>query len=359
MIQVAIGTKAQYIKTAPLLRLMDAAGVPYRLIDTGQHARFARTLRDELSVREPDVLIGGDQDVSSIPQALSWAIGVGGRLWSRSRLQRGIFGGQDGICVVHGDTPSTLLMALMARRAGLRLAHLEAGLRSHRLLHPFPEEMIRIVVMRLSHLLFAPDHAAVLNLERMGVRGGIVATEGNTSLEALHHALGDQPVTSEGQVVVTMHRVENLHRAKRLDGFVEVILRIAHDNEVLFVTHEPTTTALVRRGLAARMASAGVTMVPLVSHIKFVRALASAPFVITDGGSIQEECALLGVPTLLWRKWSERPDGLDANVVLSRYDPTAMDRFLSDPGRYRRPMRVPKVAPSSQILDVLVDEADR
>jgi UDP-N-acetylglucosamine 2-epimerase len=183
-LHVFLGTKAQYIKTAPLLRLLEARSVDHRLIDSGQHARLAASLRGELGLRAPDHVLGGEGDVESVPQALRWSASLATQLASPARLRRTVFGGSGGICIVHGDTPSTLLSTMMARRAGLRVAHLEAGLRSHSLLHPFPEEAIRLLVMRWSALLFAPDDTAVANLAAMGVRGRVVAVGANTSVEA-------------------------------------------------------------------------------------------------------------------------------------------------------------------------------
>jgi len=358
-IHVFIGTKAQYIKTAPLLRLMDERGVVYRLIDSGQHAELATGLRRELGVRDPDHLLGGERDVTNIRQAVGWSATIALRLANARDVRAQIFGGHGGVCVVHGDTPSTLLSALLARRAGLRVAHLEAGLRSHSLLHPFPEEIIRLVVMRVSDVLFAPDDTAVDNLRQMKVRGRVVPVAGNTVIEALRHSLAGTPVAPTGPVVVTMHRVENLHRAARVSGFARLAARIARDRAVTFVVHGPTSEVMTRLGLLDRLTAAGVKIVELVPHAEFTRMLAAAPFVITDGGSIQEECALLGVPALLWRDRTERPDGVGANVVLSHHHPATVDAFIADPERFRRPAVSPPVSPSAQILDELLVEAER
>jgi UDP-N-acetylglucosamine 2-epimerase len=355
-LHVFIGTKAQYIKTAPVLRLLDERGVDYRLIDSGQHAEISAQMRRDLGIREPDVVLGGDRDVTSIPGAARWAAGLAWRLADGRRLRREVFGGDGGICVVHGDTPSTLLSTLMAHRAGLRVAHLEAGLRSHSLLHPFPEELIRLVVMRMADLLFAPDDTAVANLHEMGVRGTVVALSANTSRDAVAAARVGA-VAATGPVIVTMHRVENLHRSSAVDGFVSLVERIATRWPVRFVVHGPTADVLRRRGSDARLEAAGVERSSLVPHHEFVALLAAAPFAVIDGGSIQEECALLGVPTLLWRARTERPDGLGANVVLSRYDAAVIDRFLADPDAYRRPP-VPAAdrSPSAEITEVLLRE---
>ena len=355
-LHVFIGTKAQYIKTAPLLRLMDAKGVDYRLIDSGQHAKLARSLRAELGVRDPDVRLGGAGDITSIPAAVRWAARIATRLWSGARVREELFGGDGGICVVHGDTPSTLLSALLARRAGLRVAHLEAGLRSHSLWHPFPEELIRLAVMRVSDLLFAPDATAVANLRAMRLRGRIVPVGANTVVEALTHSLGERSVGGDGAVVMLMHRVENLTNRSRVTAFVELAIRLARTQRVRFVLHGPTEEAVRKAGAEPRLRAAGVELSALVGHDEFVGLLAAAPLAVVDGGSIQEECALLGVPTLLWRDRTERGDGLGANVVLSHYDPAVVDAFLADPQRLRRPPAPRDLNPSEQILEVLADE---
>ena len=153
-----------------------------------------------------------------------------------------------------------------------------------------------------------------------------------------------------------MHRVENLHRRRRVDELAEVVERIARRWPARVVVHGPTKAVLARTGVDRRLLDAGVELVPLVPYGEFVAMLAAAPFVITDGGSVQEECALLGVPTLLWRARTERPDGLGANVVLSRYDPRVVGAFLADPERYRRPAVRLDAHPTEAILAVLLDE---
>lgn len=353
-LHVFLGTKAQYVKTAPLLRLMDDQAVDYRLIDSGQHARLAAGLRAELGVREPDHVLGGTADVESLPQALLWAARLAAGLGSPGRLRDVVFAGAGGICVVHGDTPTTLLATAMARRAGLRVAHLEAGLRSHNLVHPFPEELIRLVVMRRSDVLFAPHAEAVANLAAMGVSGRVVAVTANTSVDAVRAA---PPTAGDGgPAIVTLHRVENLYRRTVVQRLVDTVIALVERQPVRIVVHGPTWEALRRGGHEARLRQAGVELVSLAPHHEFVAMLRAAPLVITDGGSIQEECALLGVPTLVWRRHSERADGVGANVVVSGHDPAVEAAFLADPDRYRRPSSLPDCSPSAEILDVLLAE---
>ena len=138
MIHAAIGTKAEYIKTAPVLRELDRRGVRYRIVDIGQHGGLPPSFRTPLGLGEPDVRLGSGRDAETIPEVIGWSARVARQLLrSRRVLQRDLFAGDaGGICLVHGDTPSTLLATLLARRAGMTVAHLESGLRSFHLLQP-------------------------------------------------------------------------------------------------------------------------------------------------------------------------------------------------------------------------------
>ena len=164
LIHVLLGTKAELIKVAPVLTELDRRDVVYRLVETGQHGAQLPALRAELGVREPDVRLGGSSNVDGIGQAVRWMVGLTGQLVRRRSLVAMVFGGAGGVCLVHGDTPSTLMATLMARRAGLAVAHLESGLRSRSFRDPFPEELIRVIVMRQADVAFAPDDAAAANL---------------------------------------------------------------------------------------------------------------------------------------------------------------------------------------------------
>ena len=301
--------------------------------------------------------MGRGGDVESIPEALRWALGLSVKLLSRSRLRDEVFGGQDGVCVVHGDTPTTLLSVLMAKRAGLAVAHVESGLKTGRIFHPFPEEIMRVVVPKLSDVMFAPGPVAAENLRRSKVKGRIVEQSANTVVETMDEAL-DGRLDVEGAggedglaapAIVTMHRVENLHRKARFEALVDVVETLGAEVPVRWVVHGPTERALAGEP-RRRLEAAGVELVPLTPRGEFLAMLAAAPFIITDGGSIQEECAALGVPMLMWCDRTGRPDGLGENVVLTHYNPQTVERFLSDPQQYRRRRQVPQVSPSEQIL---------
>ena len=354
LIHVLLGTKAELIKVAPVLAELDRRDVPYRLIETGQHGAYLPGLRKRLGVREPDVYLASPGDVDSIGRAICWMARLAWRLVGRRALVDEVFGGVGGVCLVHGDTPSTLMGALMARRAGLSVAHLESGLRSWSFRDPFPEELIRVLVMRRADVVFPPSQVAAANLADMKVKGQVVQTPGNTGGEAFADVAVDVE-SGSGPVIATLHRVENLHRPARFRSFLDLLRGLASNGlEVLFVVHPPTEKVLVGHGGRAGLEAAGVTTSDLRPFAEFAAHLAAAPFVVTDGGSIQEECALLGVPCLLWRDRTERHDGLGDNVVVGRYDDYVIDRFLADPEAHRCAANLPGDRPSAEVAGALV-----
>lgn len=360
MIDVFIGTKAQYIKTAPLLRLFQERGVAYRLIDSGQHAETAKAFREFLGVKQPDFLLSEHGNVATVGQAARW---IFRNLWLTvfrpGVLRDMIFAPESAICVIHGDTPSTLLGLIMAKRVGKKVAHLEAGLRSFNILRPFPEELIRIICMRWSDLLFAPSNWAENNLKKMRVKGRIVNIGQNTNIEALHYALerADRSlVPARRFAVVTFHRVETILRRRRVRFMLDLIRRVAEQLDVIFVQHDPTERKLANFNLLNELNSQSRLMrIKLQSHPSFVALLASADFVITDGGSIQEECAALGKPCLVMRCESERLDGLDSVARLSSFDWPTVERFLAEYPQIAQEARIPNNRPSERIFSVLED----
>lgn len=357
MIHIFIGTKAQYIKTAPLIRLLDQRGIGYRLIDSGQHASLTKTLRRELGVREPDVCLRRGEDIASLPRAALWMLKVIISAALRpGKMAERVFGGRgNGVCVIHGDTPTTLLSVFLARRAGLPLAHLEAGLRSFNYLNPFPEELIRVVAMKRAHLLFAPSAGALANLERMDLKGEKHDLGVNTNLEALKYSRSQRhepPADISDYALFVIHRVETLHNRKRMRVVLDLIHRLARVKQLVFVLHPPTELILKKRGEYQRLDEHdNITLRPLLPHAEFVNLLDHADFVVTDGGSIQEECYYLGTPCLLMRKKTERDEGIGENALLSEFRGERIDHFVDHWKDFRREPSDNGTAPLDSVIE--------
>lgn len=359
MIHVLIGTRAQLIKMIPLMHLMQEEGIPYNFIYMAQHHETIYQMIDDFAIKRPDhVLCDRGTDIVSSKQMVLWSLKV---LMSGYRRKNEIFeGDRNGIVLIHGDAPPLLLGALLAKGQGLAVASVEAGLRSFNYFKPFPEELTRVLTGKLGliDLFFCQDEAATENASRY--RGTAINTHGNTIIDSIRlateiNAQDTGPHASKPYAVVTLHRFETISNRDRLDAMVSKVIRIAGHTPVKFILHPPTRSALKKSGLYARLeAVAEIELLPRMSFLDFNRCITNAEFIVTDGGSNQEESAFLGIPCLLFRSETERADGLDANVVLSRFDDQIIDDFLNNYRALRRPRDTRHHSPSRRILDELL-----
>jgi UDP-N-acetylglucosamine 2-epimerase (non-hydrolysing) len=356
MIHVVLGTKAQLVKMAPVMVRMKERGVPYHFVHTGQHRATMSEMLEEFGLKPPDVVLYSGRDIVSLPQMAIWLV----RLLVKCVVSRGSIFGADrrGIVLVHGDTFSTLLGALLGRVAGLRVGHVESGLRSFDVLHPFPEEITRLLTFRLSHVLYCPGQWAVDNVagyRREKVDTG-VNTLADTVLLARGVSLREDHVPAHPYAVVSLHRYENIFRPGRLTVLVEVLEEIAKAKPCLFILHPPTEKQLRRTGLYERLdANPRIELRPRYTYFDFFALLQRADFVVTDGGSIQEESSYLGLPCLLLRRATEREEGLGANVVLSHYDRQVIRDFTLDFEAHRQQPSEARKRPSDVIVDSAVE----
>ena len=355
MIYVILGTKAQLIKMAPIMALMQERGIDYRFIFTGQHQETIDALRDNFSVKPPDIILHTGRDITSIPAMLWWVIKI---VVATLRKRREMFPIRTGVVLVHGDTFSTLLGAIMGKLAGLKIAHVESGLRSFNIFHPFPEELTRLATFYLSDIYFCPGRRAVNNLA--GIRGLKIDTGFNTLLDAVrlmreqfHRANAEIP--NYPYCVVSTHRFENIFSASRLKRVIALVEQIAVQYRVLFVLHPVTSRKLEQFGLMARVKNnPRIELRPRYDYIKFLKLVSGAQFLATDGGSNQEECAYLGKPCLLLRGATERQEGLGYNVIISKYDSNVVSNFLQGYSSFVGQSLLKAESPSQIILDHLL-----
>jgi len=341
MIHIAIGTKAQLIKMAPILRLLTHKGIPYNLIDLGQHSLITQELRQEFNLSEPAVFLSKGANIASLLEAWKWLLKIVFKSLSASRIKKEIFLNQQGVCLIHGDTLSTLIGLYLAKRAGLKVAHIEAGLRSFCWHEPFPEELFRIITMRFSDVLFAPSHWAYTNLARMGFQKKAILVYSNTGKESAFLSLEksvDLNIPCADFALVTFHRIENIFSRKRLVSIIKTLEKISSSLPVVFVQHQPTINQLKKFHLWNKLKTIkNVSYFRILSHGHFIHLLNRCKFVLTDGGSIQEEAFYLGKPCLLLRCHTERDEGLQQNAVLSRFNAKTMDYFISHYSEFKRP----------------------
>ena len=361
MITVLLGTRAQLIKMAPVILEFENRGWRPQLIMTGQHRETMDRMLADFGIRTQPLSLYDGPEVTSIGRVIPWFLRC---LWCLRKDAKRLFpdNGKKNIVLVHGDTFSTLLGALAGKLTGQRVGHVESGLRSFRMFHPFPEELTRLAVFRLADIAFCPDAWSQGNLA--GFRLQTKNTGGNTLLDALRIALTathplPREIPGESFGVVSVHRFENIFREERLRHILSLIEESAGRYPLVFVLHPATRRNLEKFGLFERLERhPRIHLWPRMGYFEFVSLISRAAFVITDGGSNQEELSYLDKPTLLMRQATERQEGVGRNVTLSGYDRGRLLAFLDGLGT--RPPGVANLGtalPSAAVADALADFA--
>lgn len=241
------------------------------------------------------------------------------------------------LLIVQGDTSSALGGALAARELGIVLAHVEAGLRTHDPTQPWPEEENRVTIDRLSDLLFAPTDANAANLRRNNVHGEIHVT-GNSGIDALAALVGPLPLKPKLRwwpkrhfnLLVTCHRRENW--GVGLDRLAEALIALG-GRQVCSEVLLPPNPKITERLTGLLGGQAGIRLAPPLSHAATIEAMRRADLVLSDSGGMQEEAPALGVPLLVLRDKTERPEALaTGSIELVGTDP---DRIIAAVERLR------------------------
>jgi UDP-N-acetylglucosamine 2-epimerase (non-hydrolysing) len=229
------------------------------------------------------------------------------------RLEPVLVGARPDLVLVVGDVNSTLAGALTATKLGIRLAHVEAGLRSFD--RTMPEEINRILTDSMSDLLFTTEPAANENLAREGIPGDRVHFVGNVMIDTLFRyrerarassALETLAVKPQGYSLLTLHRPSNVDSEDTLALLLGAVARIQEECPVVFPVH-PRTRHHLERLNGNMPAMANLRLVDPLPYLDFVQLMANARCVLTDSGGIQEETTALGVPCLTLRENTERP----------------------------------------------------
>ncbi len=335
-----IGTRPEAIKMAPVVLALRAAGFArVTVLGTGQHRDMAR---QALSLFGIDLDV--DLDVMQPDQSLA---GLAARVLAR--LDAYLAAAPQDMILVQGDTTSVMAGAMAGFCRRIPVGHVEAGLRTHDIDRPFPEEMNRRIASLASALHFAPTAGARDNLLREGVAPSAIHVTGNTVIDALLAVARQQPACdlpiAPGRrlVLVTAHRRETL--GEKLRAISRAVLDLHArfpDVEFAWPVHPNPRVAAVVRPLLGGLDR--VHLVPPADYDRFVGLLLRASLVLTDSGGVQEEAPALGRPVLVLREETERPEAVEAGVARlvgtdRRRIVAAASALLDDPAEAARMTR--------------------
>lgn len=351
-VSVVFGTRPEAIKLAPVIRtLEERPSIVCDVCVTAQHRELLDEVLEIFSV-EPNIdldLMEPGQDLTAFSARALTSLG--------SYFEHT----NPDLVLIQGDTTTTLCAALAAFYSGVPIGHVEAGLRTHDLRAPWPEEANRVLTSRLAALHFAATDLNRENLLREGVDASTIHVTGNPVIDALQYVMshfkGDafEVKTTKNKlltvdsnrplVLITAHRRESFGRP--LERVCEAISTLAMEyrsHQFVYAVHPNPKVRETVEAFLAKTGAANVSLIEPVGYASFVRLMAAATLILTDSGGIQEEAPSLGVPVLVVRRSTERPEGIEAgSVKLVGTDPdpivAAARDILAKGPEYRRMAR--------------------
>jgi UDP-N-acetylglucosamine 2-epimerase (non-hydrolysing) len=305
-----VGARPNFMKVAPIMAAMDKAhDFIQSLVHTGQHydAQLSQIFFAELQIPRPDIdlNIGGGSHAEQT-----------GRMMIA--LEQVFENKAPDLIVVVGDVNSTLAASITAAKLGIKIAHVEAGLRSFD--RTMPEEINRIVTDALADFLFTTEPSGNENLLREGVAQEKIFFVGNVMIDTLLRCraqaqradiLPRLQLKPHTYAVLTLHRPSNVDQPEQLQRLFRILGKVGQQIPVVFPCHPRTANRLATLGADLHVAEAasptGIILQPPLGYLDFLHLVSQAKFVLTDSGGVQEETTILGVPCLTLRENTERP----------------------------------------------------
>ena len=327
-----VGARPNFVKVAPIDRAFKAYSdrIEHMIVHTGQHYdhKMSEAFFQDLKMPKPVKFMG---------------VGSGSHAEQTAKVMIEF----EKICnelkpdlvIVVGDVNSTLACALTAVKMGIKVAHVEGGLRSFD--KGMPEEVNRMATDAICDYCFVTEKSALEHLKREGFPMDRVYHVGNTMIDSQHYAL---PLTencdvmnrfnldNKGYVLITLHRPSNVDEKEQLKGLLEVFGKIPEDKKVVFPIHPRTLRNIDNFGLREMtFAIKNLLMIDPMGYIDFLTLLKNADFVMTDSGGIQEETTALGVPCLTVRTSTERPSTIEEGTnKLVNPDPESIKKAVEE-----------------------------
>lgn len=302
-----VGARPNFMKIAPVMREMKRRKNDFLplLVHTGQHydAAMSDSFFADLGIPEPDFHL----EIGSASHAVQTAKIM-------TAFEPVVLQEKPDWVLVVGDVNSTIACALVGAKLGVKIAHVEAGLRSRD--RTMPEEINRILTDAISDLLLTTSGDANENLKAEGVSDDKIKFVGNVMIDSLFYNLEKAKnlkarenlgLAAKDYAVLTLHRPSNVDEKKVFGGLLEALIAIGEKLPVIFPAHPRTRGNIEKFGFAERLADSNIRLIEPLGYLDFMNLYSDAKLVLTDSGGLQEETTALGVPCLTLRENTERP----------------------------------------------------
>ncbi len=356
-----VGARPNFMKVAPIHKKFIEKRKTFNSIEhlichTGQHydEKMSDIFFQQLGLPKPDFYLG---------------VGGGTHAEQTGKImiefEKVLQKEKPDLVIVVGDVNSTIACSLTAKKLHIKVAHVEAGLRSFD--RDMPEEINRILTDSISDYLFVTEKSGLENLKHEGVDDGKVFFVGNCMIDSLvnflpltnnSNILTELNLKEKDYVLVTMHRPSNVDFEKRLRELVHFLNAVAEKKKVVFPIHPRTRNNLEKFNLLEKL-SRNVILTDPIGYIDFISLIKSTELIITDSGGIQEESTYLGVQCITLRKSTERPSTLDVgtNQLLGEDFDKAEQAALQVLNGFRKEGKIPELwdgQAAERIVDILV-----
>lgn len=356
-----VGARPNFMKVAPLVAAMKRRELEFSplVVHTGQHydAMMSKAFFKDLDLPDPDLYLS----VGSASHAAQTAAVM-------QRFEPVVVQEQPDWVLVVGDVNSTLACALVCVKLGVKVAHVEAGLRSRD--RSMPEEINRLLTDQISDLLFTPSRDADQNLRAEGIPDERIRFVGNIMIDSLNKQLErakesrvrqDLGVADSDYAVLTLHRPCNVDDRDTLTRILEALDAIGNRLPIIFPVHPRTRKTIAQAGIESQLnEDRGLRLIEPLGYLDFLQLYSGAKLVLTDSGGIQEETTVLGIPCLTLRENTERPITLEMGTnTLVGTDPQRIKAgaFAALADGPRRNHRIPPLwdgHTADRILDALI-----
>ena len=302
-----VGTRPNFIKIAPLIEEMNKhSEIRQLLVHTGQHydATMSKFFFDDLEIPKPNINLG----VGSASDAIQTAKII--LIFEKVLLKE-----KPHLVTVVGDVNSTFAAAITAKKCGIKVAHVEAGLRSFDM--TMPEEINRILTDHISDFLFTTEESGNKNLIREGIDKNKIFFVGNVMIDTLlkhkekskkSKILSKLKLDKNNYAVLTLHRPSNVDDKKSLENILNILNEIKKEIKIVFPIHPRTLKNLMKYRLLKYIKNKkNIIVTEPLGYLDFLCLMNNSKFVLTDSGGIQEETTVLGVPCVTMRNTTERP----------------------------------------------------
>jgi UDP-N-acetylglucosamine 2-epimerase (non-hydrolysing) len=341
-ITIVAGARPNFIKIKPIIDALIQEGFKdIQLVHTGQHydENMSGKFFKELNIPEPDVNLG---------------IGAGSHAFQTANImikfENYLIKSPTDLLIVVGDVNSTLACSLVASKMGVKIAHVEAGLRSGN--WAMPEEVNRVLTDHMSDYLFTTSEYANKNLQKEGFVKDKVFFVGNVMIDTLlknkkksdsSNILNNLDIVGQDFILVTLHRPSNVDSLDDLKKYISFFGKLSNSIKVIFSIHPRTKNKLKNTELWEELIiKNNILLIDALGYIDFIKVLSSSKIVITDSGGIQEEATVLGTPCITLRQETERPETVNVgtNKIVGNDIALAeklVEDFLSNPVQFSVP----------------------